>query len=136
MPRPNEVLAIKPHGVASAVTYLLQDKKVEGLQTLKDGQWYRVPIVPNAIVVNVGDQVEIMSNGIFQSPIHRVVTNPHKERITIAFFCTPDSTSEVGAAERLIDEERPRLFNSVVDYAANYFQAFQTGKRPIDHLRI
>ncbi|KAK6151688.1 hypothetical protein DH2020_014323 [Rehmannia glutinosa] len=135
-PRPDVVLAAKPHGDASAMTYLLQDKQVEGLQTLKDGQWYRVPIIPNAMVVNVGDQVEIMSNGIFKSPIHRVVTNPNKERITIAIFCTPDATSEVGPAEGLIDEERPKLFNSVVDYTGNYFKSFQTGKRPIDLLRI
>ncbi|KAK6126913.1 hypothetical protein DH2020_039343 [Rehmannia glutinosa] len=135
-PRPDAVLAAKPHGDASAMTYLLQDKQVEGLQTLKDGQWYRVPIIPNAMVVNVGDQVEIMSNGIFKSPIHRVVTNPNKERITIAIFCTPDATSEVGPAEGLIDEERPKLFNSVVDYTGNYFKSFQNGKRPIDLLRI
>lgn len=57
--RPDAVLAAKPHGDASAVTYLLQDKNVEGLQTLKDGHWYKVPIVPNAIVVNVGDQIEV-----------------------------------------------------------------------------
>ncbi|PIN22217.1 Iron/ascorbate family oxidoreductase [Handroanthus impetiginosus] len=135
-PRPDAVLAAKAHGDASAMTYLLQDKKVEGLQTLKDGQWYRVPIIPNALVVNVGDQIEIMTNGIFKSPIHRVVTNPHKERTTIAIFCTPDPTSEVQPAEGLIDEKRPKLFKSVVDYTGNYFKSFQTGKRPIDLLRI
>ncbi|XP_057767953.1 protein SRG1-like [Salvia miltiorrhiza] len=135
-PRPDAVLAAKAHGDASAMTYLLQDNKVEGLQTLKDGVWYRVPIIHNAIVVNVGDQLEIMSNGIFESPIHRVVTNPEKERITIAIFFSPDPTSEVGPHEGLINEKRPKLFKSVVDYTGNYFQSFQTGKRPIDLLRL
>ena len=114
----------------------MQDKKVEGLQTLKDGQWYRVPIIPNAIVVNIGDQVEIMSNGIFESPIHRVVTNPERERLTIAIFFSPDPVSEVGPEQGLIDEKRPKLFNSIVDYTGNYFQSFQSGKRPIDLLRL
>ncbi|XP_042066877.1 protein SRG1-like [Salvia splendens] len=136
-PRPDAVLAAKAHGDASAMTYLLQDNKVEGLQTLmKDGQWYRVPIIHNAILVNTGDQLEIMSNGIFESPIHRVVTNPEKERITIAIFFGPDPTSEIGPHQGLIDEKRPKLFNSVVDYTSNYFQSFQTGKRPIDLLRL
>ncbi|CAI9782426.1 unnamed protein product [Fraxinus pennsylvanica] len=93
-PTPDLVLAAKAHGDASAMTYLLQDKEVEGLQALKDDKWYKVRIVPNAIVVNVGDQVEIMTNGIFKSPIHRVATNRERERMTIAVFFAPDATGE------------------------------------------
>ncbi|KAH6819170.1 hypothetical protein C2S51_002773 [Perilla frutescens var. frutescens] len=134
--RPDAVLAAKAHGDASAVTYLLQDKNVEGLQTLKDGHWYKVPIVPNAIVVNVGDQIEIMSNGIFKSPIHRVLTNPERERMTAAIFFSPDPTSEIGPPAELIDEKRPRMFNPLVDYPSNFFKSVQTGTRPIDLLRL
>lgn len=57
--RPDAVLAAKAHSDASAMTYLLQDEEVEGLQTQRDGAWYRVPVVPNAIVVNAGDQIEV-----------------------------------------------------------------------------
>ncbi|KAL2479550.1 2-oxoglutarate (2OG) and Fe(II)-dependent oxygenase superfamily protein [Abeliophyllum distichum] len=135
-PTPDLVLAAKAHGDASAMTYLLQDKQVEGLQALKDDQWYKVPIIPNAIVVNVGDQVEIMSNGIFKSPIHRVVTNPERERMTIAVFFTPDPTSEVKPVDELIDEENPKLYKSVIDYTGNYFKFFQLGKRPLDALKV
>lgn len=134
--RPDAVLAAKAHGDASTMTYLVQDKDVEGLQTLKDGQWYKVPIVPNAIVVNVGDQIEIMSNGILKSPMHRVVTNQHKERFSAAIFFGADPTSEIGVPEELIDEERPRMFNNLVNYPNNFFQLSQTGKRPIDLLRL
>ncbi|CDP22163.1 unnamed protein product [Coffea canephora] len=86
------VLAAKPHGDASGTTYLLQDKEVEGLQVPKDDQWYRVPLTPDAIVFNCGDQLEIMTNGIFKSPIHRVVTNKKKERRTVALFFSPELT--------------------------------------------
>jgi isopenicillin N synthase-like dioxygenase len=34
-PRPDRILGVKPHADASAVTFLLQDKEVEGLQFLK-----------------------------------------------------------------------------------------------------
>ncbi|XP_034893118.1 protein SRG1 [Populus alba] len=67
-PRPDRILGVKPHADASAITFLLQDKEVEGLQFLKDNQRFRVPIIPQALLINVGDQVEIMSNGIFKSP--------------------------------------------------------------------
>jgi isopenicillin N synthase-like dioxygenase len=45
-PRPDRILGVKPHADASAVTFLLQDKEVQGLQFLKDNEWFRVPISP------------------------------------------------------------------------------------------
>ncbi|CAI9782424.1 unnamed protein product [Fraxinus pennsylvanica] len=135
-PTPDLVLAAKAHGDASAMTYLLQDKEVEGLQVLKDDKWYKVRIVPDAIVVNVGEQVEIMTNGIFKGPVHRVATNRERERMTIAVFFTPDPTSEVKPAEGLINEKNPKLYKSIIDYTGNYFQLFQQGKKPIDALKV
>lgn len=58
-PRPDVVLGIKPHTNAAAIAILLQDKEVEGLQVLKDDQWYRVPVVPYGLLINVGDHVEV-----------------------------------------------------------------------------
>ncbi|KAF7153072.1 hypothetical protein RHSIM_Rhsim01G0050400 [Rhododendron simsii] len=58
-PRPDLTLGVKPHADGSTITFLLQDKEVEGLQILQDGQWFRVPIVPHAILINVGDQAEL-----------------------------------------------------------------------------
>nr|GMC65151.1 protein SRG1 [Ipomoea batatas] len=113
-----------------------KDKDVEGLQVLKDGQWFRVPIVPYAIVVNVGDQAEIMSNGVFKSPVHRVVTNTERERNTLAVFFCPDSNSEIGPVEKLITEERPRLYRNVRNFVGLFFQNYQQGKRPLDVVRI
>ncbi|KAF5199010.1 S-norcoclaurine synthase [Thalictrum thalictroides] len=39
-----------------------------------------------AFIVNIGDVLEIMSNGIYKSIEHRVVINPDKERLSIAAF--------------------------------------------------
>ncbi|XP_027166056.1 codeine O-demethylase-like [Coffea eugenioides] len=135
-PWPDRILAVKPHGDASGTTYLLQDKEVEGLQVLKDDHWYRVPLTPDAIVFNCGDQLEIMTNGIFKSPIHRVVTNKEKERRTVALFFSPELTSEIKPAEGLIDDKHPKLYKSVIDYTRNYFEHLQNGRRPIDALKI
>lgn len=57
--RPNLVLGLKPHSDGSGITVLLQDKEVEGLQLLKDDQWFRVPTIPDALLVNLGDQMEV-----------------------------------------------------------------------------
>lgn len=58
-PRPDLVLGLKPHADGTAITILLQDDSVEGLHVLKDDQWFRAPIVPEALLINVGDLAEV-----------------------------------------------------------------------------
>ncbi|PHT33433.1 hypothetical protein CQW23_25233 [Capsicum baccatum] len=135
-PRPKLIHGLKPYADGSAITILLQDKEVGGLQILKDDKWYRVPIMPYALLVNIGDQVEIMSNGLLKSPVDRAVTNSEKERITVAMFCSPEFGSEIEPVEELIDDKMPKLYKTVKDYTATYFQYFQQGKRPIDAVKI
>ncbi|KAL8110314.1 codeine O-demethylase-like [Apium graveolens] len=135
-PRPELTLGTKPHADGSAITFLLQDKEVKGLQVLLGDQWFTVPTVPDALLVNVGDQVEIMSNGIFKSPLHRVVTNSERERMTVAVFCIPDSSSDIEPAEELITEIRPRLYKKIKNYLGSYFENYQHGKRTIEAAKI
>ncbi|POO01571.1 Oxoglutarate/iron-dependent dioxygenase [Trema orientale] len=73
-PRPNLVLGCKPYADGMAITLLSQDESVEGLQFLKDDQWFKAPVIPEAVVINIGDQAEISSNGVFKSPVQIVVT--------------------------------------------------------------
>ncbi|XP_057968836.1 protein SRG1-like [Malania oleifera] len=135
-PRPDCVLGLKPHADGSAMTILLPDREVEGLQFWKDVQWVRVPIIPHAFLINVGDQMEIMSNGLIKSPVHRVITNSERERMSLAMFCAPGSDKEIGPVEGLITEARPRLYKTVKNYVDSYFQYFQKGLRPIDAVKI
>ncbi|ONI13831.1 hypothetical protein PRUPE_4G248600 [Prunus persica] len=134
--RPDVVLGVKPHADGTIITLLLQDKQVEGLQFLKDDQWFRAPIVPEALLINVGDQAEILSNGIFKSPVHRVVTNPDKERISLAAFCIPESDKDIEPFESLVNESTPRLYKKVKNYVGIYFEYYQQGRRPIEAAKI
>lgn len=62
--RPDLVFGLKPHTDGSMITIVLLDKDVEGLQVLKDGEWVRVPSNPYALLVNLGDEMEVIT--IFQ----------------------------------------------------------------------
>ncbi|XP_071724446.1 protein LATERAL BRANCHING OXIDOREDUCTASE 1-like [Rutidosis leptorrhynchoides] len=135
-PRPDLVIGSKPHTDGGTITVLLQDKEVQGLQFLKDDQWFTAPIVPEALLVNVGDMMEIMTNGIFRSPMHRVVTNPKKERISVAIFGIPRPEQEIEPVAELVNETRPRMYKKVKNYAALWFKYYQIGRRPLEAAMI
>ncbi|KAL0315522.1 UNVERIFIED_CONTAM: Codeine O-demethylase [Sesamum radiatum] len=134
--RVDVVVGLKPHTDASMLTILLQDEQVEGLQLLKDSQWFCVPTMPYALLVMVGDQLEIISNGIFKSRVHRALTNSTRERNTLAMFYGPDPEQEIGPVEELVDEKRPRAFKNTKNYVQTFFYYYQRGKRPIDAVRV
>ena len=48
-----------------------------------------------------------MTNGIFRGPMHRVVTNADKERISVAMFYGVDPEQEIGPIAHLLSEEQP-----------------------------
>ncbi|KMT06724.1 hypothetical protein BVRB_7g158850 [Beta vulgaris subsp. vulgaris] len=135
-PSSNQVVGLKAHTDGSAITILLQDKEIEGLQVLKDGQWFRVPIIPEALIIHVGDQLEIASNGIFKSPIHKVVINPQCDRISLAMLPLPNPEKEIGPFKELITEDRPQLYKRLKDYGQVYFKYMASEERQINVVKI
>ncbi|KAH9307633.1 hypothetical protein KI387_035544, partial [Taxus chinensis] len=71
-PQPELALGVPPHTDMSALT-LLVPNEVPGLQLHKNSRWYDVNYVPNAIIVHIGDQIEIASNGKYKAVLHRSV---------------------------------------------------------------
>ncbi|KDP30218.1 hypothetical protein JCGZ_17000 [Jatropha curcas] len=134
--RPDLVLGVKPHTDRSGITILLQDKQVEGLQILVDEKWVRVPVIPDALVVNLGDQMQIMSNGIFRGPMHRVVTNCESLRLSVALFHEPEPEKEIGPVDSFMDEPRPSLYRNVKNYGFITYECYQKGLVAIETVKI
>ncbi|GLJ27817.1 hypothetical protein SUGI_0545920 [Cryptomeria japonica] len=130
-PRPDLVLGISPHSDASAFTVLSQDDETVGLQICKDGEWVPVQPIPGALVINIGDMLEVISNGIYKSIEHRAVTNMDRDRISIAMFCSPSVETEVGPAPELIDELHPCQYRRFIraDYVKNLYSGKLEGKK-------
>ena len=58
--RPDLVLGLSPHSDASAITVLQQARgSPVGLEILKDNTWLPVLPIPNALVINIGDTIEV-----------------------------------------------------------------------------
>lgn len=62
----------------------------KGLQVEIDGQWLNVVVPEDAFIVNVGDMLQNLTNGLFVSAKHRVVAiEPNKERFSMVLFVHP-----------------------------------------------
>jgi flavonol synthase len=57
-PCPDLVLGVPPHTDMCYIT-LLVPNEVQGLQASRDGKWYDVKYIPNALIIHVGDQMEV-----------------------------------------------------------------------------
>jgi len=58
-PEPERVLGIVPHADNSGITLLLDCADFSGLQFLKDKKWVNVEPIEGAIVVNIGQIIEV-----------------------------------------------------------------------------
>lgn len=58
-PEPDLTFGLPGHTDPNALTILLQDLEVTGLQVLKDGKWLAVNPQPDAFVINIGDQLQV-----------------------------------------------------------------------------
>ncbi|XP_021841779.2 hyoscyamine 6-dioxygenase-like [Spinacia oleracea] len=78
---------------------------VPGLQLFKDGQWFGFETAPNAFLVFVGNQLEVVSNGKMKAVVHRVVTNASKARTTAVFFMSPTMDCIVEPAKAIVEAQ-------------------------------
>lgn len=58
---PDLTLGMGVHTDRDAITILLPSPNVQGLQIMKDNECIDVDPVPNALVVNIGDQLQVFS---------------------------------------------------------------------------
>ena len=110
----SQIFGLMPHTDSDFLTILHQDQ-VGGLQLVKDGRWIAVKPNPEALIINIGDLFQVISNvnptistwafshawrwafpcvqawsnGVYKSVQHRVVTNQKVERFSTAYFLCP-----------------------------------------------
>lgn len=75
------------HKDSGFLTLLLQDQQ-PGLQVeIAPEQWIDVQPLADTFVVNIGELLELATNGYLRATVHRVISPPiDKQRLSIAFF--------------------------------------------------
>ncbi len=114
---------VGPHKDSGLLTLVLQHER-SGLQVESADGWLDVVPVPGTFVVNVGELLELATDGYFRADVHQVVTPPAgTDRLSVAFFLgaplgarvpvlelPPDLAAEARGPER--DPDNP-LFHDV-----------------------
>ncbi len=84
--RSDDDQGVGAHKDSGFVTVLGQDT-ARGLQVETPGGWIDAPPKPGTFVVNIGELLEMASNGYLKATMHRVVSPPPgEERLSVAFF--------------------------------------------------
>lgn len=124
-PQPDLTYGLPGHTDPNLITILLQDD-VPGLQVMKNGKWVAVNPIPYTFMINIGDQMQVISNDRYKSVLHRAVVNCEKERMSIPTFYCPSPDALIGPAEKLIDEQNPAVYRSFT-YAEFYEKFWNRG---------
>ncbi|XP_071691858.1 1-aminocyclopropane-1-carboxylate oxidase 3-like [Rutidosis leptorrhynchoides] len=104
-PTPDLIKGLRAHTDAGGIILLFQDDQVSGLQLLKDGEWIGVPPMRHSIVINLGDQIEVITNGKYKSVMHRVLAQTDGTRMSIASFYNPGDDAVIYPATALVKKE-------------------------------
>lgn len=101
-----DVLGIGAHTDYECFTLL--KPTAPGLEVLNGaGEWIDVPPIDGTFVVNVGDLLELWTNGEFVATSHRV-RKVAQERYSFPLFFNVDYDTVVSPLPRFVDESRPR----------------------------
>lgn len=110
-PCPDLTLGVPAHTDLSLLTILVPND-VPGLQVCRDGLWYNVHYIPNALIIHIGDQLEVLSNGKYKAVLHRTTVTKDKTRISWPVFIEPPPQHEVGPIPELINEHNPANYKT------------------------
>ncbi|CDP20007.1 unnamed protein product [Coffea canephora] len=140
-PNPELTIGVGRHSDMGTLTVLLQDgigglyvKLEEDALVGKKEEWIEIPPIPGALVINVGDSLQILSNGRYTSAEHRVRTTSKQSRVSIPVFTAPRPTEKIGPLPHLAKLDGGALYRDVIfqEYMNNFFGHSHEGKKSLD----
>ncbi|CAF2135803.1 hypothetical protein BRARA_B00450 [Brassica rapa] len=141
-PEPTLAIGTGRHSDINTLTLLLQEDGILSslyARATEDGdKWIHVPPIPGAIVVNIGDVLQIMSNDRYRSVEHCVLVNRSCSRVSIPVFCGPVNDSAIEPLPEVLENNEMARYRKVVysDYLKDFFERPHDGKTTIESIKL
>jgi isopenicillin N synthase-like dioxygenase len=110
-PTPGDQLGVNAHTDSGAVTLLLQD--MPGLEVFHRDRWLMVEPRRDALVVNLGDVLQVWSNDRYTAPLHRAVVNADEDRLSAPFFFNPAYSTNYAPLPSAVDARHPPRYRPI-----------------------
>ncbi|KAK8583153.1 hypothetical protein V6N13_021865 [Hibiscus sabdariffa] len=136
-PDPSLTLGVPKHCDPNLLTILHQGD-IYGLQVFKDGEWIGVEPMHNAFVVNIGLQLQIISNNMLKSAEHRAVTNSKVARTTAAFFISPVDDCIIEPVKSIINTDESPAYRafSYKEFLLNYIPTTGNSEKSLEPFKL
>ncbi|KAI3757744.1 hypothetical protein L6452_05287 [Arctium lappa] len=120
-PEPHMALRLPPHSDYSCITIVLHSSRGLEIMDASDDTWRLVPELHGALQVHIRDHVEVLSNGLYKSMLHKVTLNNERTRVSIASLYSLEMDEKMATVKELIDDEHPKKykessFNDFLDF--------------------
>lgn len=115
---PKSAIRAEEHEDINLIT-LLVGASADGLQVRprETNEWVDVRATGDAIVINVGDMLQRLTNNYLISTTHRVVNPPrekwHTPRLSIPFFLHPRGDMSLNCLESCVTSDRPLAYEPI-----------------------
>ncbi|KAL6519922.1 hypothetical protein OROMI_032816 [Orobanche minor] len=138
-PEPHLTIGTAKHSDPGFITVLVQSQNISALQVLYKGQWVDIQPTPGGLVINIGDLLQLVSNGKFKSIEHRAIASHIGPRISVAcFFSGPVNGAKIyGPIKQLIADENP-IYRDVVlgEYVSKFLSTGLDNYRALDYYKV
>ncbi|KAK1393157.1 feruloyl CoA ortho-hydroxylase 1-like [Heracleum sosnowskyi] len=140
-PDPDLTVGVGRHSDLGTLTLLLQDgigglsvKTEENLEGRDEEEWLEIPPIPGALVINIGDTLQVLSNGRYKSAEHRVRTTSTQSRVSVPHFTMPRPSEKIGPLPELVERDGTAHYREYMfgEYLANYFGNAHEGKKSLE----
>ncbi|XP_071902926.1 feruloyl CoA ortho-hydroxylase F6H1-1-like [Coffea arabica] len=105
---------------------------------MRADQWIHVTPVKGALVVNIGDVLQIVSNDRYKSIEHQVIVNGRRNRVSVPIFANPAADAVVGPFPEALENGEKPIYKHVVysNYFNYFFSKAHGGKQKIEFAKV